>query len=1321
MALGKLSTTGGVGQLPVVHEEPSDEARIEAVSSVVPTLDLNVEGKSVTALIDSGSCVSLLHEQTLLSTYGDVPLQAAPRLCAVNGEGLRVLGAVDIECCIGGCSFLHAFVVSPDIRRDMILGSDFLFDHGALLNIAQGTLTFKDLSVPLGVKATSFGPSEPSPAVAEDPAPVSDSCVSDSNSQEDLSTYSSRVTVGRALTLPAGHVVLVPCMSVQEAPVTVDCVADPLDSFLTKFPDVSVTPGVVTVGPDRSRVVVVLENHSDHPVLLAKDVNIAELSPVPEDFIVEDNDPTVSSVADTPPLVLSPERAEVIRTYVDSQSHLSVPEKSTLTELLRENHDLFILQEGDFGHCDVFPHRISTGETKPVKQPTRRVPYHRRQALQALLDDLLARGIITESISPWASPIVLVPKKDGSLRLCIDYRKLNSVTEPDAYPIPRVDDMLDSLSGCSWFTCLDLASGYWQIAMDEEDKAKTAFTTPLGLFEFSVMPMGCRNGPATFQRVMEAVLHGLCNVPTQPFCRVFFDDVLNASSTLPGQLQILKSVFDRVRAAGLMFNLKKCSFFQRKVLFLGHQVSADGLAPDPAKVEAIEQWAVPKSVRDVRVFLGYAGYYRRFIRGFAQRSAPLTALSGKNASFMWTKSCDAAFTSLKRSLTTAPVLAYPDFSVSSGGFILDTDASKVAIGAVLSQMQDGEERPIAFGSRVLTKAERNYDASDRETLALVHFANQFRHYLLGRNFIARTDNTALTALMSVKEPRGRKARWVEQLAEYTFTTVHRPGRQHLNADGLSRSLLPEVQPSHLETPANQPEQASSSATTASVDVATPVLAGLSAPELAASQAVDVDLSVVLSWYNAVSGKFVRPPEDFISGTSRTMRLFWANAEQLSLIDSVLYISPPFSDHDHVGTAPRLVVPFVLQRKALLAVHALPSCNHPGVDKTLAQARLRFFWFGMASDVQEFVACCVTCAQIRLKSDAQRAPLQPMYAGYPFQLVALDIVGPLPETPRGNRYLLVMADYFTRWAEAFPLQSVTAEAVAVAVVNGWIARFGSPEQLHSDQGPQFESKLFAELCRLLGIHKTRTTPYHPEGDGLVERLNRTLLGLLRAHITPTSIEWDATFSLVLLSYRSAVHASTGHSPAKLLYGTELRLPADVVFGLPQPASLESTSYVRHLQFALRVVHAQARELADLSHEHQEEHYNRRTKGAPLAVGQFVYVKDAVIHPGEHRKFHRPWRGPFRIVSVFGSTSYVVDVDGRHKTLHFNRLKLAYLPSPSASLPLEDPVPAAPVMPQYVPHALDSDHSPLSSTLPQSTRAHLARNAGLPARFTDFAMS
>ena len=261
--------------------------------------------------------------------------------------------------------------------------------------------------------------------------------------------------------------------------------------------------------------------------------------------------------------------------------------------------------EGDFVSCDVLPHSTcSAGDThvQPVKQPT-------RASVQALLDDLLSRGILTESIRPWASPIVLIPMKgDGSLRLCIDYGKLNSIAEPDAaYPIPRVDDILDSLSGCSWFTCLDLASGYWQVPKHDDHTAKTAVTTPLGLCDFLIVS-GCRNGPATFHRVMEAVLHGLCSVPTQPFCQGFFNSVLNASSTFTGQLQILQSVFGRVRTAGLKVNLEKCSFFQRKVLFLGHEVSAEGLAPDPTRVEAIVKWAVPQSVRGVRCFCSTPGF-----------------------------------------------------------------------------------------------------------------------------------------------------------------------------------------------------------------------------------------------------------------------------------------------------------------------------------------------------------------------------------------------------------------------------------------------------------------------------------------------------------------------------------------------------------------------------------------------------------------------------------------------------------------------------------------------------------------------------------------
>eukprot|EP00117_Sycon_ciliatum_P032506 scpid17251/ scgid4942/ Retrovirus-related Pol polyprotein from transposon 17.6; Protease; Reverse transcriptase; Endonuclease len=815
---------------------------------------------------------------------------------------------MDLCMSLGNLSFQHTVVVSPGIHCDMILGSDFLLQHGGVLDIARGVVMFGDVSVPLHVSGSGCPPSR-TPYDRIVPRNTSPSCNSNTHTPHSdacsddvpVSSYSSRVALDDELSVPAGHVVLVPCVYVDACSETLDCVADPLESFVDKFPTLSVTPALVTVGPDHSHIVMTIENHAEHNIIIHKNTNIAELSPLIMDDDDDEDDAAVSSVTTDHTPELTEQRKATIHEYVKSQQNLSSETKSMLTTLLIDNHDLFILHEDDYGYCDIFPHKIDTSTHTPIKQAARRIPYHRRVALQTLLDELLEKGIIQESISPWASPIVLVPKKNGSLRLCVDYRKLNGVTKPDAYPIPRVDDMLDSLSGCKWFSSLDLASGYWQIAMDPDDRAKTAFTTPLGLYEFTVLPMGCRNGPATFQRVMEAVLRGLCNAAAEPFCRVFFDDVLNASETLSGQVLILSRVFERVRSAGLRFNLAKCSFFRSDVAFLGHRVSADGISPDPDKVSAILAWKTPKSVTAVRSFLGFAGYYRRFIRGFAQRSAPLTALTGKNAQFVWTKACDASFRALKSALSSAPVMAFPDFGPDAGPFLLDTDASKVSIGGVLSQVQDQVERPIAFGGRIMSKAERNYDASDREALALVFFANHFRHYLLGREFTARTDNTALTALRATKEPRGRKARWIEALAEFEFAVVHRPGSRHRNADGLSRLLAEPEAHVHSESPPLAPTPPQDAAPSpppsppplardvplsaademplaADVPPAAEIIppavfvrppgssaAGPSSPDCFKPQSLlapyaDPALSECFTRYDAASGKFVRPPE-----------------------------------------------------------------------------------------------------------------------------------------------------------------------------------------------------------------------------------------------------------------------------------------------------------------------------------------------------------------------------------------------------------------------------------------------------------------------------
>lgn len=387
----------------------------------------------------------------------------------------------------------------------------------------------------------------------------------------------------------------------------------------------------------------------------------------------------------------------------------------------------------------------------------------------------------------------MVRKKDGTYRLCIDYRALNDATIKDAYPLPRIQDTLDTLSTAKWFTTLDLASGYWQVELTPRARKAAAFCSRKGLFEWNVMPFGLCNAPATFQRLMDRVLAGM----QWETCLVYLDDIIVLGRDVPEMLQRLAQVFDRLRQANLKLKPAKCCLFRRQVAYLGHVISEDGVATDPSKIQKVKEWPAPASTQEVRQFVGLASYYRRFVKDFAAVAEPLHALNKKYARFQWSAECQAAFDELKHRLTTAPVLGYP---LDHGGMILDTDASDVGIGAVLSQIQQGRERVLAYGSRKLSKTEQNYCTTRRELLAVVEFTRHFRQYLLGRPFVVRTDHSSLRWLTRLKEPEGQLARWLERLAEYDFEIVHRPGRLHTNADSLSRRPCRQYCPCKLSTP-----------------------------------------------------------------------------------------------------------------------------------------------------------------------------------------------------------------------------------------------------------------------------------------------------------------------------------------------------------------------------------------------------------------------------------------------------------------------------------------------------------------------------------------
>ena len=461
-------------------------------------------------------------------------------------------------------------------------------------------------------------------------------------------------------------------------------------------------------------------------------------------------------------------------------------QQQQLDQLLQEYQDVIAIEDDPPGRTNLVTHQIITENVPPIRQRPYRLSPVEHEFVGKELDHMLQQGIIRPSSSPWTSPIVLVKKKNGKTRFCVDYRKLNKVTKRDAYPLPRIDEILDSLGKAKWFTSLDLASGYWQVEMSEADREKTAFITKQGIFEFNVMPFGLTNAPATFQRLMDRVFHDI----KDKYVLVYLDDINIYSNTFEEHIQHLTEVLERFRQANLKLNLEKCHFCKKELTFLGHIVSEKGIQPDPGKIDKVKNFPTPTNVTELRGFIGLASYYHRFIKEFASIVEPMHRLLRKDIPYIWNEDCQKAFEILKEKLTTAPILIYPDFAKP---FILHTDASYLGLGAILAQEDDeGNEHVVAYASRSLVGAEYNYSPTEIECLASVWAMKYFRPYIYLMDFILVTDHAALQWMMNNPNPNKRMTRWILTITDYPFQIRYRKGKKHQNADTLSRIPQPTI-------------------------------------------------------------------------------------------------------------------------------------------------------------------------------------------------------------------------------------------------------------------------------------------------------------------------------------------------------------------------------------------------------------------------------------------------------------------------------------------------------------------------------------------------
>ena len=1010
-----------------------------------------------------------------------------------------------------------------------------------------------------------------------------------------------------------------------------------------------------------SKIGITIANVSEKVVVLQTGSQVGNLVSIDE---ILDERATISSITNDTSTSDSvfPEHLQPL---LDQASlTLSPAETFQVKQMLIKFKDVFVGPDGNLGRTSIVKHQIDTGDHRPIKQAPRRLPLAQKQAAEQEIENMLEKGIIEPSESAWSSPIVLVTKKDKSVRFCVDYRKLNLCTKKDAYPLPNISDCLDSLSGSRYFSTLDLASGYWQVEMDETDKHKTAFVTHKGLFQFKVLPFGLTNAPATFERLMELILRGL----QWERCLVYLDDIISFGKNFQDCLDNLSLVFQKLRSAQLKLKPSKCSLFQERVKFLGHIVSPDGIECDPEKICDVDKWPVPKNVTDVRSFLGLASYYRRFIPCFAQLASPLTSLTKKNQTFEWTSECQVAFDSLKDQLVTSPILAYPSRELEHE-FVLDTDASDYGLGAVLSQKINGEEKVIAYASRTMNSAQRNYCTTYKELLAVVTFTQHFRHYLIGRHFTIRTDHSSLRWLQNFRNIEGMVGRWLTALSPFDFTIEHRKGLSHQNADTLSRNPVarklrcgrpecpecPEdtvVTPKHVRIATHNndnicpvtrsqtlPLNADTSESDSNVSVQdentvtpepeTPVpsnwIETWSLGQLKEWQWADPDLRKVIEFLE----QGMRPKPDTLIGQPVEVRCLCAIWKTLVLKDGILYRT---WHHRHDPSLPKtcIVAPKKLREEIFEHLHCHKTAGHLGIKRTLEKVRDRFFWPMCKSDIQRWCKECEMCSQVK-PGVRHRAKLTQIPVSAPLDRIAIDILGELSETDNGNKYILVLSDYFTKWTEAYPLPDQTAQSVADVIVTQFVSRFGVPRQIHSDQGRNFESNLFSEMCKLLGVTKTRTTPYRPQSDGQVERFNRTLLQMLRTLVSEAQNDWDDLLPYVTMAYRSTIHDSTGCSPNLLMLGREINLPLDVMVGCPASQTVHyecSTEYVEWLRKTMYHVHNFARDQLQNSAQRQKTLYDKHCKPLKYHKGQYVW---RYYPPTAKQKLGKGWVGPYRVLS------------------------------------------------------------------------------------------
>ncbi|GBO22412.1 Retrovirus-related Pol polyprotein from transposon 17.6, partial [Araneus ventricosus] len=871
---------------------------------------------------------------------------------------------------------------------------------------------------------------------------------------------------------------------------------------------------------DKNSCLALICNLTDSPIHLNKSMQIVKISPIHKIAMVENVNNVTSCNASK----------QIDWATQVNLTHLNEDQKLKVMDLLSKYNSVFAQDITDLGVCDLIKHEIHLQDQVPTRQKPYRVPYHLKPEMKRQINILLEAGIIQQSTSPFAAPVLLVKKSDGSYRLVADLRKLNAKTIPDNFPLPNLNEMIDNLAGAKFFSTLDLTSGFHQMVMHPDHTKYTAIATEFGLYEYKRLPFGLKNASASFQRLMNLVLAGLNEF--QISC--YIDDLVIASTDFNGHIDKLKMVFDRLIKANLKVKPSKCSFLKQDITYLGHTVKEGQVFPDKKNLDAIRKALPPKSRK---------------------------------------------------------------------------------------------QHPVLFASRKLNNAESKYSIVELEAMAIVFALNQFKNYLYGRHLTVYSDQKCLSQILKLKDPSSKIARWILTLQEFDYTVIYKPGRFNFMADFLSRASYPDENTNCTK----QAEINSLELTPSTFN-----FNFMPVNEIIQRQNKDIYCNNIKSKLNSNFVFHPRSPKFFLKDN---LLLCYKNS------------------NDRHSENAKLVVPQSLVHKILNLTHDSDIVAHPGLTRTLKRIKQNYFWHGLYNQVKRYIGSCHSCIQRRGFCKNVNAPVQKIpTADYPFQKVAFDAIGPLVTSKHGNKYIIVISDYFTRYAEAYPLPNIQSSNVAKVLID-FISRHGVMQTLYSDRGSNFLSKAMQEVYDKLGIIKQQTLAFNPRGNGMVERLNKTLIDSLSHLVSVKQEDWCEYLPFALMAFRNAFHTTLKECPSYLVFGRDPVMPYHLVYSDEFRSYSDEPSYAQELVSKLQYSFNLVKENLEKAAEKNSKRNAVLPLNKQIEIGDLVYLHTPKIKIHTSKKLAKLNHGPFRVINKLSSVIFeiqLVNQPAKRQKVHLNRL-------------------------------------------------------------------